>query len=107
MRVWAWPLVKLLCPFAGCGALAFVVATAWLSLPEAAAVPFVPAVVPVAAVPGVGAPVVAAPVVAAPVRGAVVAGMVVLLWLGGVVCAAATPRLSAAAAAPMASAFME
>ena len=80
-------------------------------------------VVPVPAVPVVAAPVVAAPVVAvpvvpgavaavppvvpaAPVRGAVVAGMVVLLWLGGVVCAAATPRLSAAAPAPIASAFM-
>ena len=119
----AWPWVKLLCPLAGCGALALVVATAWLLLPEAAAVPFAPVVPmvvdpvpvvpmvvdPVPVVPMVVDPVPAAPGAAAPVCGPavpVLPGMVVLLWLGGVVCAAATPRLSAASAAPITSAFM-
>src|SRR5689334_1294840 len=39
MRLFASPMVKLLAPFAGAGAFALVVATAWLLLPEAAAAP--------------------------------------------------------------------
>jgi hypothetical protein len=39
MRLLASLIVKLFAPFAGIGAFAWVVATAWLLLPEAAAVP--------------------------------------------------------------------
>src|SRR4051794_8843044 len=48
IRLRASPMVKLLAPFAGAGALALVVATAWLLFPEAvaAASRSLPAVVP-------------------------------------------------------------